>query len=135
MTMTEDQAQRIARLKENRAAPKRHKAHKSRAFVLGVSVAAVSGLVSGMWATEAVAEAEPITGTALQPVVVPGAAGQPDQIVYLVVTRPATTSGADSLRANPVPSSQPQLEVPAQPVSPAQISPARTPVTRSHGSR
>lgn len=131
--MTDDQAERIARLNAQRSLPKRHKAHKSRAFVLGLSVAAASSLASGMWAHAAVANAEPADGTALQPVVVPGASGQPDQVVYLVVTRPTTTAGADSLRANTVPS--PQVQVPAQPSAPAQTSPVRTPVTRSHGSR
>jgi hypothetical protein len=154
--MTDDQARRVAQLNARRSASqqmpgraigspvkKEHKARKSRAAVLGLSVAAVSGLVSGMWTQAAVANAQsptdtsaqPSTDTALQPVLVPGQPGQPDRIVYLVVTRPSSSSGSNSLRSTTTTTQPSQTQVPSQAVTPAPRVVTPAPVTRSHGSR
>ncbi len=155
--MTDDQARRVAQLNSRRSAGgaagtvtrKSHRASKSRALTLGLSVAAVSGMVSGMWAQAAVANAEPAiapsasstsanstqaTNTALQPVVVPGSNGQPDHIVYLVVTRPSSSSGSSSLGSSAT-TPTPTKQVPSQAVTPTPITRTPIPVTRSHGSR
>jgi hypothetical protein len=157
--MTDDQARRIAELNARRTtsrtasrateAPTRktHKAKKSRVFALGLSVAAASGLVSGMWTQAAVAndataandvtaanDPAPTSDVALQPVVVPGQPGQPDQVVYIVVRRPAASAGADSLRSTSD-APQPAATVPSQQVVPQRKTPVPAPVTRSHGSR
>jgi hypothetical protein len=69
----------------------------------------------------------------LVPVVIPGQNGQPDQTVYLVVTRQSSSSGADSLRST---TSSTQTQVPSQAVVPTTPRPTiKTPVTRTHGSR
>jgi hypothetical protein len=130
---------------------------------LGLSVATSAGLVSGMWTQAALANNQQADGTALQgtslqlspttqattttsppdvtldpnqtlvPVVIPGQNGQPDQTVYLVVTRQSSSSGADSLRST---TSSTQTQVPSQAVVPTTPRPTiHTPVTRTHGSR
>jgi hypothetical protein len=145
MTMTDEQAKRIAQINARRSTasngvrgPNKHKARKSRAVALGLSVAAASGLISGMWTQAGIANAEPAApaDTALQPVVVPGQQGQPDRIVYLVVTKPSSSTGADTLRSTTTTTEPPQAQVPTQTITPTPRAPiVRTPVTRSHGSR
>jgi len=166
--MTDEQARRIAQVNARRAgrgnasAGRQHKARKSRVAVLGLSVAAASGLVSGMWTQAAVASAEQVDpvaiapttttttttippdlalqpNTEIRPVLIPGRNGAPDQVVYLVITRPTASSGADSLRSTT--NSTPSVQVPSQATqTPSQVTqtPRPTinlPVTRSHGSR
>ncbi len=188
-TMTDDQARRIAQLNARRSqasssgtssqvrsgrasaqvrsgrtagtAPvaKQHRARKSRALVLGLSVATSAGLVSGMWTQAALANNDPAGSTALQadptpqvttttspsnvtlqpdqtlvPVVIPGQDGQPDHVVYLVVTRPTSSSGATSLRSTTSGTTQ-TTQPPAQAVTPTPRPTIKIPVTRSHGSR
>jgi hypothetical protein len=152
-TMTDDQERRIAELAARRSSPKTvtstrgapkrktHKAKKSRVLALGLSVAAASGLVSGMWTQAAVAadsaapaDAPSTSDVALQPVVVPGQPGQPDQVVYLVVRRPPSNAGAESLRSTSD-EPQPAATVPNPSVLPQRKTPVPAPVTRSHGSR
>ncbi|MGA9594545.1 MAG: hypothetical protein WBV06_00190 [Acidimicrobiia bacterium] len=187
--MTDDQARRIAQLNARRSqasssgtssqvrsgrasaqvrsgrtagtAPvaKQHRARKSRALVLGLSVATSAGLVSGMWTQAALANNDPAGSTALQadptpqvttttspsnvtlqpdqtlvPVVIPGQDGQPDHVVYLVVTRPTSSSGATSLRSTTSGTTQ-TTQPPAQAVTPTPRPTIKIPVTRSHGSR
>lgn len=169
--MTDEQARRIAQLNARRSRGgsgrttaggperKQHKARKSRAAVLGLSVAAASSLISGMWTEAAVAAAQPagvialapataapttITtttvppdvalqpNTEVRPVVIPGRNGQPDQVVYLVITRPSSSSGAGSLRSSS--GITQTAQVPSQ-VTTTPRPTINTPVTRSHGSR
>jgi hypothetical protein len=112
-----------------------------------------------MWTQAALANNDPAGSTALQadptpqvttttspsnvtlqpdqtlvPVVIPGQDGQPDHVVYLVVTRPTSSSGATSLRSTTSGTTQ-TTQPPAQAVTPTPRPTIKIPVTRSHGSR
>jgi hypothetical protein len=149
--MTEEQARRIAELKARRSGgvsadpasspssrpgvrrPKVHAAKKSRYLALGLSVAATSGLVSGMWTQAALSNTAVSAATADTKPVVAEAAPQ-QSTVYIIVHRPATSS-ADTLRN----ATQPPAVVTRPPAAvaprPAPAAPAPQPTTKSHGSK
>jgi hypothetical protein len=151
MTMTEDQARRIAELQARRSGsasadassrrdskpgvrrPKVHAAKKSRYLALGLSVAATSGLVSGMWTQAALSNTAVSAATAdTKPVVAETAPQQ--STVYIVVHRPSAP-GADTLRTTTAP---PAVVTPPPAVvapKPAPAAPAPQPTTKSHGSK
>lgn len=151
--MTDDQADRIADLAARRysgaaaeavAAPRRpaviqrgkaHAALKSRYLAFGLSVAAVSGLSSGMW-TQAAMAANSAAPETPRPSVASAPAAKPakEQIVYLVIPRRAPQPAGGTLRNTAIPQS-PTVAAPAPPTKPAQRSVAPVPIARSHGSR
>ena len=150
--MTEERARRIAELKARREAaapvgsaqrsnvqarvrgPKVHVAKKSRYLALGLSVAATSGLVSGMWTQAALSNTAVSAAAAdTKPV---AAETAPQTTVYLVIHRPSSNAAADSLRSQAQPAPPTTVAPPPATVAPAPApAPKPQPVTKSHGSK
>ena len=115
---------------------RKHAARKSRYLVAGLSLAAASGLVSNMWvqsaASQAVVAAGPevsLNGSTLTTTTAP------EQIVYVVVRRPAASAAGDTLRATEVAPAPKPVTIPSRAATPTPSTPAPAPVTKSHASK
>ena len=115
---------------------RKHTARKSRYLAGALSLAAASGLTSGMWVQAAASSTAGTAAVEAVPAVTTSVAqSAPEQVVYLVVRRPATSAATERLRtAVPAPTTT-TTAVPDPVVAPALATPPPAPVTKSHASK